>query len=233
MQDGFDFKRRLPPTRQGTPNSPFATRHYRRSITPHLSRSRFVPPDHCSSLPLPVRISAAHVQASAITERPEPVNTTPPLHCRIAVITGAANGIGRTTALTLAEAGADIGLLDFDSAGLERLKTEIEALDRRAIAVPLDCTDPVHVRSAFKRVRDTLGPVDILERRRSECARTDDGFAKANLETFDFASSIVAGARNQLHLNVRCWVKSRQYPAVPPPPRGIAAGRPRRRPAAR
>jgi len=70
---------------------------------------------------------------------------------RVAVITGAANGIGRTTALTLARAGADIGLLDFDSAGLGAIQTQIEDLGRHAVDVPLDCTDPVHVKSAFKQ----------------------------------------------------------------------------------
>ncbi len=119
------------------------------------------------------------------------MNTTPPLHGRIAVVTGAANGIGRTTALTLAQAGADIGLLDFDAAGLECVQTEIETLGRRAVGVPLDCTDPVHVRSAFRQVRDALGPVDILVNGVGQSARgqmTD--FASANLETFDFLISV-------------------------------------------
>jgi NAD(P)-dependent dehydrogenase (short-subunit alcohol dehydrogenase family) len=106
---------------------------------------------------------------------------------RVAVITGAANGIGRTTALTLARAGADIGLLDFDSAGLAAAQGEIEALGRRAAPVPLDCTDPTHVKSAFKQVRAALGPVDILVNGVGQSARgkmTD--FADADLETFDF-----------------------------------------------
>lgn len=110
---------------------------------------------------------------------------------RVAVITGAANGIGRTTALTLAAAGADIGLLDFDSAGLDRIRTEIEALERRAVAVPLDCTDPVHVRSAFKQVRSILGPVDILVNGVGQSARGKmTNFADADLETFDFLIAV-------------------------------------------
>jgi NAD(P)-dependent dehydrogenase (short-subunit alcohol dehydrogenase family) len=37
----------------------------------------------------------------------------------------------------------------------------VRKLGRNAIAIPLDCTDPVHVGSAFKQVRDALGPIDI------------------------------------------------------------------------
>jgi NAD(P)-dependent dehydrogenase (short-subunit alcohol dehydrogenase family) len=110
---------------------------------------------------------------------------------RVAVITGAANGIGRATALTLAKAGADIGLLDFDRAGLEGIRAEIEAIGRRAVGVPLDCTDRTHVKSAFKQVRAALGPVDILVNGVGQSARgqmTD--FVNADLDTFDFLIAV-------------------------------------------
>jgi hypothetical protein len=54
----------------------------------------------------------------------------PQIYSHVAFITGAASGIGPTTALTLAPAGPRSGLLDFDSEGLERLSTEIQALGR-------------------------------------------------------------------------------------------------------
>jgi len=110
-----------------------------------------------------------------------------PIEHRIAVVTGSANGIGRTTALTLARAGADVALLDFDASGLDRVRSDIQALGRKAVGVPLDCTDPVHVRSAFKQVRSTLGPIDILVNGVGQSARGRmSEFTNANLETFDF-----------------------------------------------
>jgi acetoacetyl-CoA reductase/3-oxoacyl-[acyl-carrier protein] reductase len=109
------------------------------------------------------------------------------LQNKVAVITGSANGIGRNTALSLAESGANIGLLDFDKSRLEHVCAEIHELGRKAVSVPLDCTNGVHVASAFKRIRESLGEVDILVNGVGQSARermTD--FANANLDTFDF-----------------------------------------------
>jgi NAD(P)-dependent dehydrogenase (short-subunit alcohol dehydrogenase family) len=113
------------------------------------------------------------------------------LHNKVAVITGATNGIGRTTALSLAEAGANIGLLDFDNEALRQICEELKDMGRHAVGVPLDCTDRVHVASAFKQVREALGPIDILVNGVGQSARermTD--FANANLDTFDFLIAV-------------------------------------------
>jgi NAD(P)-dependent dehydrogenase (short-subunit alcohol dehydrogenase family) len=110
---------------------------------------------------------------------------------KVAVVTGAAHGIGRTTALCLAENGADVGLLDFDQAALKGVCEEIGTSGRRAVGVPLDCTDRVHVASAFKQIREGLGPVDILVNGVGQSARdrmTD--FANANLDTLDFLIAV-------------------------------------------
>jgi NAD(P)-dependent dehydrogenase (short-subunit alcohol dehydrogenase family) len=120
--------------------------------------------------------------------------TTMPTHMlqhKVAVITGSANGIGRTTALRLAEDGAHIGLLDFDANAVAEVCEEVRKLGREAIAIPLDCTDAVDVGSAFKQVREALGPIDILVNGVGQSSRnrmTD--FAAANLETFDFLIAV-------------------------------------------
>lgn len=67
---------------------------------------------------------------------------------RVAVITGAANGIGRAIALELARAGMHVAIADLDEAGMRRLATEVEALGRRAICVPTD----VRQRDALERL---------------------------------------------------------------------------------
>ncbi len=50
---------------------------------------------------------------------------------RVALISGAASGMGRAAALALAEHGADLLLADLNTAGLQRTETEIRALGRR------------------------------------------------------------------------------------------------------
>jgi NAD(P)-dependent dehydrogenase (short-subunit alcohol dehydrogenase family) len=80
----------------------------------------------------------------------------------VAVVTGAARGIGRAIALELAAAGADVGvgLRDVDRDG--GVVAEIEALGRRAVPLPMDVTDLAQSRAAIDRAVDELGRLDVL-----------------------------------------------------------------------
>jgi NAD(P)-dependent dehydrogenase (short-subunit alcohol dehydrogenase family) len=79
-----------------------------------------------------------------------------------ALVTGAARGLGRAIALSLAEAGADValGLRDPDADG--GLVAEITATGRRAIPVAMDVTDLVQSRAAIDRAVAEFGRLDIL-----------------------------------------------------------------------
>ena len=59
---------------------------------------------------------------------------------KVALVTGAASGIGRATALALARAGADVAVNDI-SPRVEEVAGEVRALGRRAWALPVDVTD--------------------------------------------------------------------------------------------
>lgn len=80
----------------------------------------------------------------------------------VAVVTGAARGIGRAIALELAAAGADIGLGLRDVDRDAGLAAEIEALGRRAVALPMDVTDLPSSRAAIDRAIDAFGRIDVL-----------------------------------------------------------------------
>jgi NAD(P)-dependent dehydrogenase (short-subunit alcohol dehydrogenase family) len=81
---------------------------------------------------------------------------------RIGIVTGAAKGMGREICLTLARAGADLVLAAREAAPLEALAAEVEALGRRAVAVPIDVTDEAQVERMVARAREAFGRVDIL-----------------------------------------------------------------------
>jgi NAD(P)-dependent dehydrogenase (short-subunit alcohol dehydrogenase family) len=83
-----------------------------------------------------------------------------PLTGRVAVITGAARGIGRVTAGVLAAAGADVAVID-RLAGDETVGV-VEKAGGRAVAVEVDVTDLDALDRAFERVRAELGAPDIL-----------------------------------------------------------------------
>jgi NAD(P)-dependent dehydrogenase (short-subunit alcohol dehydrogenase family) len=81
---------------------------------------------------------------------------------RIGIVTGAAKGMGREICLTLAREGAHLVLAAREAAPLQALAGELEALGRRALAVPTDVTDEVQVERMVVRAGDAFGRVDIL-----------------------------------------------------------------------
>jgi meso-butanediol dehydrogenase/(S,S)-butanediol dehydrogenase/diacetyl reductase len=84
------------------------------------------------------------------------------LHDRVAVITGAARGIGAVTATLLAERGARVVLLDRDERGVEAAAAEIAAAGGRALGLCADVADRDVVDDAFARVLRECGGCDIL-----------------------------------------------------------------------
>ena len=81
---------------------------------------------------------------------------------RVAVVTGAASGQGRATALRLAGEGALVGALDVDLAGLDSLVDEISVAGGRCLGLRVDVSDPGAVRSVFGQIESELGRVYVL-----------------------------------------------------------------------
>lgn len=85
-----------------------------------------------------------------------------PKERRVAVVTGGARGIGRASALRIAEEGRDIVVADLDEAAGAEVVSAIEALDQRAIFVPTDVSDESSVQALMTRAVDEFGRLDIL-----------------------------------------------------------------------
>jgi NAD(P)-dependent dehydrogenase (short-subunit alcohol dehydrogenase family) len=81
---------------------------------------------------------------------------------RTALVTGAARGIGRTVALALADAGADVALGLRDVADAEDLEAEIAGMERRSIRVAMDVRDLAQITAAVDDVAAAFGRLDIL-----------------------------------------------------------------------
>jgi NAD(P)-dependent dehydrogenase (short-subunit alcohol dehydrogenase family) len=81
---------------------------------------------------------------------------------RKALVTGASRGLGRQMAGALARAGADLVITARDASSLADTVAEIEAIGRRAVAVPLDLRDEASIRAAAAAAEEASGGIDIL-----------------------------------------------------------------------
>lgn len=80
---------------------------------------------------------------------------------RVAVVTGASAGLGRSIAIELAENGFDVALLARGRAGLDGAAADVRATGRTALAIPTDVADHDQVSAAAERVERELGEIDL------------------------------------------------------------------------
>jgi NAD(P)-dependent dehydrogenase (short-subunit alcohol dehydrogenase family) len=106
---------------------------------------------------------------------------------RLALVTGAANGIGRASAVHLARNGADVVLVDIQPDALAGAAREIEALGRKAATLVVDCMDKDAIRAAHARIERDHGAVDILLNNVGQSARERASeFWCSEYETWDY-----------------------------------------------
>jgi NAD(P)-dependent dehydrogenase (short-subunit alcohol dehydrogenase family) len=84
------------------------------------------------------------------------------LQDRLAIVTGAANGLGAAIARRQGREGARLALLDIDAAGLERVAAELRGQDVQAFSQTGDVTEETVVQTAFARIAEECGPADVL-----------------------------------------------------------------------
>jgi NAD(P)-dependent dehydrogenase (short-subunit alcohol dehydrogenase family) len=84
------------------------------------------------------------------------------LENQTAIVTGASQGIGRTLAIALAQAGADVALVSRTRSDLETVAREIEASGRKALVMPADIQDVSQIRKRVDEIHAAFGKIDIL-----------------------------------------------------------------------
>ena len=102
---------------------------------------------------------------------------------KVALVTGASQGIGRATSLALAEAGATVAIAARNTEKLASLAAEIAAAGGEALSIPMDVADPAQVKTGFQQLLAKLGKLDILV---NNAAITRDTLAlRMKLEDWD------------------------------------------------
>ena len=94
------------------------------------------------------------------------------LENKIAIVTGAGQGIGKAIAIRLANAGADVAIFDLNLDAAESVAQEIESTGRRGLPIQADVSQSNDVNAAVEKVISTLGRVDILVNNAGIAGRT-------------------------------------------------------------
>jgi NAD(P)-dependent dehydrogenase (short-subunit alcohol dehydrogenase family) len=81
---------------------------------------------------------------------------------KVAIVTGAGTGIGRQSALALLKEGYAVALAGRRMETLQETAARAGAVGARALAVPVDVTDPASVRALFDRTKEAFGRLDLL-----------------------------------------------------------------------
>ena len=97
---------------------------------------------------------------------------------KVAIVSGVGPGLGREIALEFAREGADVALGARTESYLREVAAEVEALGRRAIAVPTDITDQDHCNRLVDATVDGFGGVDVV---------VHNAFASSKFRTFEDA----------------------------------------------
>ena len=84
------------------------------------------------------------------------------LENQVAVVTGASEGIGRTLAIALADAGVHVAVASRTKAALEEVASEIRALGSQALVVPTDLREVAQIQALVTRTQTRFGRIDIL-----------------------------------------------------------------------
>lgn len=98
---------------------------------------------------------------------------------RVAVVTGAARGLGRQHAIALAEAGADVAICDLLEEEGARTAAELAAMGRRSFFGKVDVSKPEQIDRFIADVEEAIGPIDILV---NNAARPSEGVALHEVE---------------------------------------------------
>lgn len=131
---------------------------------------------------------------------------------KIAVVTGSGNGIGRATAIRLAQEGAQVAVLDREAEALAETAALIKDAGGMALPIVLNLTDETEIVEAFGQIKAKLGPIDVLANNVGGAARERSSeFYKSSSEVWDFVLTLSLKAAMLCSRQVAADMRERRY----------------------
>src|SRR6266705_1074820 len=81
---------------------------------------------------------------------------------KVAIVTGAASGIGKEIAIIFAREGAKVAIADLDQKAADATAREIDSIGKRALGIAMDVADEQQVDAGTARAIETFGALDVL-----------------------------------------------------------------------
>jgi 3-hydroxybutyrate dehydrogenase len=106
--------------------------------------------------------ATSHGRRAAVNDQRAAVNDQMSLRNKVALITGAASGIGKEIACAFARAGAQVVIADRDAANADRVAKDFKRMNRTAVGIAMDVTNEAQVETGMAAAVSALGRLDIL-----------------------------------------------------------------------
>ncbi|MDD5757105.1 MAG: 3-oxoacyl-[acyl-carrier-protein] reductase [bacterium] len=127
---------------------------------------------------------------------------------KVAIVTGAAQGIGKEIATALAQEGSDLAIIDVNLEQAEKTAQELAALGRKTIALKVDVSKSTEVEEMVNKILDKFGKIDILVNNAG--ITRDNLLLRMKEEEWDLVISInLKGTFNCLKAVTRPMMKAR------------------------
>lgn len=131
----------------------------------------------------------------------------------VAIVTGAASGMGRATAHLLADEGARLALFDIDAAGLDAVAYECREVDTEVLTLPVDLAEREAVSAAVQQVGEHFGVIDILVNNAGlalPAAIDDDSYA----DSWDTSIAVMTTAQAWAIRAALPWLRQSSHPRI-------------------